>query len=405
MRRHPTQFQRGQAIVLVALSIVLLTGMVALSVDVGNSFTQRRLLQTAADAAAMAGAHLGLEQVMYAKPIDYQAQRNAAIKFAGLNGINAPPDTITIVWVNGSGVAYANDINNLPTVPPGQIVQGMQVTISGNRSTFLFQTFGITTVRPSVTAMAQYGTPTALIGAIPLVLNQDTVPRVGGAGSSPQLYAPVLLQTGGGSGTVGLAVCCNAGQIDQNGKPVPSEFYTNPPATPQPLGPSNFFILHDAPTDFSTAALATETTTHYGLKSTIQLNTVYYAENESPSTLGFAKGIVDRINDGLNNPVFNADRGNAAGAFHALNPRVYIVGINPLSSSTSCSPPCDPSLVTSLQINEFLAFYTQFITFDPARPQDGMTIGGYYVLATGVPGNNGFGNPSANGPKIFRLSQ
>jgi Flp pilus assembly protein TadG len=405
MRRRPTQFQRGQAIILVALSLIALTGMVALSVDVGNAFTQRRLLQTAADAAAMAGAHLGLEQVLYSKPIDYTAQRNAAIKFARLNGITSPPDTITIVWVNGSGVAYPLDVSNLPVVPVGQVVQGIRVTISGNRSTYLFQMFAITTVRPSVTAMAQFGSPTALIGAIPLVLNQDTVPRVGGAGTSPILYQPTLLTTGGGSGTQGLAICCNAGQIDANGKPVPSEFYTNPAATPQPLGPSNFFILHDKPTDYSTTALATENSTHYGLKSTVQLNTFYYAENQGPSTPGFALGIIDRINDGLNNPMFTADKGTAGDAFHALNPRVFMVGINPLATSTSCSPPCDPSLVTSLQINEFLAFYTQFITYDPARPQDGMTIGGYYVLATGVPGNNGFGNPSANGPLIFRLSQ
>jgi Flp pilus assembly protein TadG len=401
--RRPTRLQRGQAIVLVALSVIALTGMVALSIDVGNSFTQRRLFQTAADSAAMAGAHLGLEQVMYGNPIDYTKQRNAAIKFAGLNGIASPPDTITIVWVDGTGAAFANDINNLPVVPPGKIVQGMKVTISGNRSTFLFQTFGISTFRPSVTGMAQYGTPTALVGAIPLVLNQDTVPRTGGAGSPPQLYAPTLLQTGGGAS--GLAACCNSGQVDNAGKAIPAAFYTNPPATPQPLGPSNFFILHDAPTNYSTLALASENTTHYGLKSTVQLNTWYYAENQNPSTPGFAQGVLDRINDGLSNPLFNADKGSVAGGFHPLNPRVYIVGINPLSSSTSCSPPCDPSLVTQLQINEFLAFYTEFVVFDPARPQDGMTIGGYYVLATGVPGNNGFGNPSANGPKIFRLSQ
>ena len=403
MKRRPTRLQRGQAIVLVAMSVIALTGMVALSIDVGNSFTQRRLFQTAADAAAMAGAHLGLEQVMYGNPIDYTKQRNAAIKFAGLNGITSPPDTISIVWVDGSSVAFPNDINNLPIVLPLQVVQGMKVTISGNRSTFLFQTFGITTFRPTVTAMAQYGTPTALIGAIPLVLNQDTVPRTGLPGSPPQLYAPTLLQTGGGAS--GLAACCVPGQVDNAGKPIPAAFYTNPPASPQPLGPSNFFILHDAPTDYSTLALANETTTHYGLKSTIQLSTWYYAENQNPTTPGFAKGVLDRINDGLSNPLFNADKGSVAGGFHPLNPRVYIVGINPLSSSTSCSPPCDPSLVTKVQINEFLAFYTEFIVYDPARPADGMTIGGYYVLATGVPGNNGFGNPSANGPKIFRLSQ
>ena len=397
MTRQPRQYQRGQAIVLIALSIVALTGMVALSVDVGNSFTQRRLMQTAADAAAMAGAHLGLEQVMYGNPIDYTAQRNAAIKFAGLNGITSPPDTITIVWVNGTGVAYLNDVSNLPIVPVGQIVQGMKVTISGNRSTFLFQTFGITTVRPSVTAMAQYGTPTSLIGAIPLALNQDSVPRVGGAGSSPKLYQAVLLQTTGGAN--GLAACCVAGQVDSAGKPIPAAFYA--PATP--LGPANFFIIHDKPTDYSSLALATETTTHYGLTTTLQLGVYYYAEANNPTTPGFAKGLLDRVNDSLAQPIFNADK-PTAGGFHPLNPRVFIVGINRLAGGTSCSPPCAAD-TTSLDMNEFLAFYTQFVTYDPARPGDGLTIGGYFVLATGVPGNNGFGNPSANGPKIFRLSQ
>ncbi|HKV31784.1 MAG TPA: pilus assembly protein TadG-related protein, partial [Candidatus Dormibacteraeota bacterium] len=57
------QLQKGQAIVLVALMIMALTGMLALSIDVGNSFSQRRSLQTAADAAAMAGTHLAMEQV------------------------------------------------------------------------------------------------------------------------------------------------------------------------------------------------------------------------------------------------------------------------------------------------------------------------------------------------------
>ena len=397
MKRRPTQLQRGQAIVLIALSIIALTGMVALSVDVGNSFTQRRLMQTAADAAAMAGAHLGLEQVMYGKPIDFTAQRNAAIKFAGLNGVTSPPDTITIVWVNGTGVAYSLDINNLPVIPVGQISQGMKVTISGSRSTFLFQTFGITTIRPTVTAMAQFGTPTSLVGAFPLALNQDSVPRVGGAGSAPKLYQAVIMQTNGGA--AGLANCCVAGQVDNAGKPIPPAFYA--PATP--LGPANFFIIHDKPTDYSSAALANRTTTHYGLTTTLQLGTFYYAEANNPTTAGFAQGLLDRVNDSLAQPIYNADK-PTAGGFHALNPRVFIVGINQAAGGTACSPPCAADTV-SLQMNEFLAFYTQFVTFDPARPGDGLTIGGYFVLATGVPGNNGFGNPSANGPKIFRLSQ
>jgi hypothetical protein len=61
--------------------------------------------------------------------------------------------------------------------------------------------------------------------------------------------------------------------------------------------------------------------------------------------------------------------------------------------------------VGSLTLDQFLAFYLEFVTFDPATPPNGVSIGGYYVLSTGVPGSNGFGSPTAPGPKIFRLTQ
>jgi hypothetical protein len=40
MRTETNQLQKGQAIVLVALMIVALTGMLALTIDVGNSYTR-----------------------------------------------------------------------------------------------------------------------------------------------------------------------------------------------------------------------------------------------------------------------------------------------------------------------------------------------------------------------------
>src|SRR5579864_4379481 len=48
--------QRGQTLILVAMLLVVLTGMTGLAVDVGFYRYQQRLQQSAADSAALAGA-------------------------------------------------------------------------------------------------------------------------------------------------------------------------------------------------------------------------------------------------------------------------------------------------------------------------------------------------------------
>src|SRR5260370_35367630 len=48
--------EAGQALVLVAVALVILLGFAGLGIDMGNLRYQRRLQQTAADAAAIAGA-------------------------------------------------------------------------------------------------------------------------------------------------------------------------------------------------------------------------------------------------------------------------------------------------------------------------------------------------------------
>ena len=46
----------GQTFLLVSIALVVLLGMAALAVDVGDLWTTRRLMQSAADAGAVAGA-------------------------------------------------------------------------------------------------------------------------------------------------------------------------------------------------------------------------------------------------------------------------------------------------------------------------------------------------------------
>ncbi len=79
--------ESGQALVFVAVILTALVGMAALVVDVGSWFHAQRKLQTAADAAALAGAqHLPTEQsTAQTVALDY-AQRN-------YSGIAAPAVT------------------------------------------------------------------------------------------------------------------------------------------------------------------------------------------------------------------------------------------------------------------------------------------------------------------------
>ena len=59
MNRNPMRAlkeERGQMLVLVALSMTVLLGFLALAIDVGLLFRAKRNLQVAADAAAVAGA-------------------------------------------------------------------------------------------------------------------------------------------------------------------------------------------------------------------------------------------------------------------------------------------------------------------------------------------------------------
>jgi Flp pilus assembly protein TadG len=378
MNKKVSQRQKGQAIVLVALMIVVLTGMLALSVDVGNSYGQRRMLQTAADAAAMAGTHLAMEQVTNAGGTqNYTAQRTTAIQFANRNGASAP-DTITIVWVDNTGAAFANNVSNLPIIPVGKVAQGMKVTIVAFRNTFLFRTFGIQQVGVTVSAMAQFGTANAIVGAAPLLMNRDTV--IVGTGPT-SLYTPVLVTTDNGG-----PACCSAGQLDSLGYLIPAAFVAPPPPV------NNFHILNDPPT--SAASPATRSSAANGITGTLSIGPSYYIDPAGqPANDNFALGMNDRILRSIANPVFAGDLPQP-GKFSPYNPRVFMTGVNTSAGGTNPTP-----------IYVFLAFYLQFVVYDTSTHK--IVIGGYWVNSSGVPGSGGFGLPTGGtgNPMVFRLTQ
>jgi Flp pilus assembly protein TadG len=132
MRLHHDE--RGQTIILVALSLPLMLGFIGIATDVGALFKDKRDIQTAADAAAIAGAL----NYNYGATAWKAAAQNAATANGFTNGSNgvtvATPDTPT--WPS------SNYFGKTPYV---------EVTVSKTEPTIFLALFG----HPSVSVLAR----------------------------------------------------------------------------------------------------------------------------------------------------------------------------------------------------------------------------------------------------------
>ncbi len=133
--------ESGQVLVFVAFILIALVGMSALVIDVGSWFHAQRKLQTAADAAALAGAqHLPTEQsTALTVALDY-AQRN-------YSGIPAP----TVTFPNVATIHVA-----------------AQADTPGIFAPVLNSAFGVVTVHAE--AAAQVSAPSSLKNVAPVVV-------------------------------------------------------------------------------------------------------------------------------------------------------------------------------------------------------------------------------------------
>ena len=122
--------ERGQTLVLTALLLVALVAILALVIDGGNYYLQRRVAQNAADSGALAGARA------LAMGEDEAAARAAASGYAGANGDSAP--SVSIV--------------------------GHTVTVTAHRTfpSFFAGIVGIRTFSVQAVASAEYGFPKTL---------------------------------------------------------------------------------------------------------------------------------------------------------------------------------------------------------------------------------------------------
>lgn len=154
--------ERGQALVLVALSLVVLLGMAAVAIDAGRFMTQRRFVQNAADAAALAAANVVVNQSTATVGTARQAARTVlAVDLAGspvgapsfaaadppvFNGATYGPNLADgIVLTDSSGTP-------LPDSAALDSVSDVRVALSGPVSFTFGRVVGITTGTVSATA-------------------------------------------------------------------------------------------------------------------------------------------------------------------------------------------------------------------------------------------------------------
>src|ERR1700681_2340729 len=76
---HRRSGERGQTIILVAVSLVSLLGMVALAIDVVTLYVARSEMQRAADAAALAGAKAFVDSGVTSDPTNLARQGTAQL--------------------------------------------------------------------------------------------------------------------------------------------------------------------------------------------------------------------------------------------------------------------------------------------------------------------------------------
>lgn len=149
MLRQLGRQERGQSIIIISLAMVAMIAMLALILDAGYVYAQRRLVQNAADAAALAAVRevatgTATDATVQAKMEEF-AQRNSPLGGVTVTGVYLAPNETELALVgNGS----------LP-----QLTKGIRVEAQTSFNTFFMGVIGITSGTASAKAMAKFPNP------------------------------------------------------------------------------------------------------------------------------------------------------------------------------------------------------------------------------------------------------
>jgi hypothetical protein len=200
--------ERGQSIIVIAFVVIMLLALVAVVVDVGNAYAQRRVTQNAVDSAAMAGAVVLSEGLMEGVTDPYGNQffgvtddqvQQAIESYAEANGLD--PNDVVAWYVDGDG-QHLRQVGTTPgsLVPRNltdangvlQEVQGVDVKGDLPFNTYFAHLIGFPTMTASAPAQAWVVRgPCDGDNLFPIALNDSSFDDEQGNHQDPILGDPV----------------------------------------------------------------------------------------------------------------------------------------------------------------------------------------------------------------------
>jgi Flp pilus assembly protein TadG len=150
--------RQGQAIVIMALAMVGICGMLALAIDAGRLYFQRRLMQDAVDAGALAGAQDLIGTVANPNGLPAQALYHAQQDAFSVFNLAAIGQSSDSQYQQPSVSQVQGGYTVTSVAPTGYNNKQVQVTVSYNAVATFVQVMGFSSVNIVATATAEAGT-------------------------------------------------------------------------------------------------------------------------------------------------------------------------------------------------------------------------------------------------------
>jgi hypothetical protein len=134
--------ESGQAIIVIALLMVVLMAFLALAIDGGAAYSHRRTAQNASDAGALAGAVVVASGSEQATEADVLNQIRYAVASNGIDLTN-PENTVNAWYIDNRGFRVSDDqIGTWGWIPDCEGAVGVEVEITMQFDTFVAQFVG-----------------------------------------------------------------------------------------------------------------------------------------------------------------------------------------------------------------------------------------------------------------------
>lgn len=177
--------ERGQGLVLGALALFLVAGFAALAIDVGQAMHERRELQKAADAAALAGA--------------------GELPFSAGDALSIAQE-----WAEKNGIDVAGELSSVEVTSTHAPNDTITVQVERDVPYVFARVLGFDSQTIHATATARVGSPAAMAGLRPFGVLESAIDY---SGSTPLKY-DAKTHTNGNFG--GLALDGNGANVYRN---------------------------------------------------------------------------------------------------------------------------------------------------------------------------------------------